>query len=132
MYCDETYIAEALQAGARGYLLKESAATEVVQAVSAVADGGSFFSPAVARIMADNYVRRLEGPNSADRYRLLSEREREVLQLIAEGHNNKRIAMMLNVSPGTIETQRAHVMEKLNVHSVSEIVLYAVRKGLIR
>ena len=132
MYGDETYVAEALQAGARGYVLKESAAAEVVQAVTAVIGGGSFFSPAVAKIVADNYVRRLDGRGSTDRYSLLSEREREVFQLVAEGHNNREIAALLHVSSGTIETHRAHIMEKLDVHSAPEIVLYAVRKGIIR
>ena len=132
MYGDETYVAEALQAGARGYVLKESAAAEVVEAVRAVIGGGSFFSPAVAKIVADNYVRRLEGRESTDRYSLLSEREREVFQLVAEGHNNREIAALLHVSAGTIETHRAHIMEKLDVHSASEIVLYAVRRGVIR
>jgi DNA-binding NarL/FixJ family response regulator len=132
MYCDETYVAEALRAGARGYLLKESAAADVVQAVTAVTGGGSFFSPAVAKVMMDNYVRHLEGQDTKDRYDLLSEREREVFQLIAEGLNNKKIAATLNLSPGTVETHRAHIMEKLNVHNASEIVLYAVRRGIIR
>jgi two-component system response regulator NreC len=132
MYCDETYVAQALQAGARGFLLKESAGKEVVQAVTALAEGESFFSPPVAKVMVETYVRRLEGHDSADRYSLLSEREREVFQLIAEGHANKQIAVVLNVSPGTVETHRAHIMEKLDVHSASEIVLYAVRRGVVR
>jgi len=132
MYCDETYVTEALRAGAAGYLLKESAGKDVIQAVTAVAGGESFFSPAVAKIVADNCVRSLEGRDSADRYSLLSEREREVFQLIAEGHNNKKIAALLSLSAGTVETHRGHIMEKLNVHSASEIVLYAVRRGVIR
>jgi len=131
MHCDETYVAEALKAGARGFLLKESAGKDVIQAVTAVAQGESFFSPPVAKVMVDTYVSRLEGHDTSDRYSLLSEREREVFQLIAEGHSNKKIAVMLNLSPGTVETHRAHVMEKLNVHNASEIVLYAVRKGVI-
>lgn len=132
MYSNEAYVTQVLGAGAKGYLLKDSADTELIRAVSAVSEGKSYFSPAVAEVMLDDYVRRLNDRGIVDRYDSLSEREREVFQLIAEGRSNKEIADVLGVSPSTIETHRAHLMEKLDVHSAAEIVLYAVRKGVIR
>jgi len=99
--------------------------------VSAVAAGKSFFSPAVARVMLDDYVRHLAGKGIVDRYQALSEREREIFQLIAEGHSNKEVADLLSVSPATVETHRAHILQKLDVHNTAELVLYAVRRGVI-
>ncbi len=131
MYSDESYVLQALQAGARGYLLKDSADAELVRAVRAVSQGKSYFSPAVARIMLDDYVRHLAQKGVTDRYEALSEREREVFQLIAEGRTNKEIADLLFLSVGTVETHRARIMEKLDVHSTAELVLYAVRRGVI-
>jgi len=131
MHAEEAYITEALQAGAQGYLLKDSADTELIKAVTAVAAGKSFFSPAVARVMLDDYVRHLAGKGIVDRYQALSEREREIFQLIAEGHSNKEIAELLSVSPATVETHRAHILQKLDVHNTAELVLYAVRRGVI-
>jgi two-component system, NarL family, response regulator NreC len=132
MHADEAYIRQALQAGARGYLMKDSADTDLIGAVSAVAEGKSFFSPSAARVMLDDYVRRLSEKGTMDRFDTLSEREREVFQLIAEGHSNREIAGLLCVSPSTIETHRSHILEKLGVHSAAELVLYAVRKGVIK
>lgn len=131
MYSDEAYILQALQAGARGYLLKDSADADLIRAVQALRQGKSFFSPAVAKVMLDDYVRHLAERGLTDRYEALTEREREIFQLIAEGHSNKEIADLLSLSPSTVETHRAHIMEKLDVHSTAEIVLYAVRKGVI-
>lgn len=131
MYSDESYIVQALQAGARGYLLKDSADVDLIRAVNAVSQGKSFFSPAVAKVMLDDYVRRLADKGITDRFDSLSEREREIFQLIAEGRSNKDIAEMINLSVSTVETHRAHIMEKLDVHNTAEIVLYAVRKGVI-
>jgi two-component system response regulator NreC len=131
MHAEEAYITQALEAGAQGYLLKDSADTELIRAVSAVAVGKSFFSPAVARVMLDDYVRHLAGKGIVDRYQALSEREREIFQLIAEGHSNKEIADLLSVSPATVETHRAHILQKLDVHNTAELVLYAVRRGVI-
>jgi DNA-binding NarL/FixJ family response regulator len=96
-----------------------------------VASGKSYFSPAVARVMLDDYVRHLAQKGITDRYDSLSEREREIFQLIAEGHTNKDIAELLHVSPATVETHRAHIFQKLDVHNTAELVLYAVRKGVI-
>ena len=131
MHSDEAYITQALQAGATGYLLKDSADVDLIRGVSDVAAGKSFFSPAVARVMLDDYVRRLADRGIVDRYDSLSEREREIFQLIAEGHTNKGIAELLSISPVTVETHRAHILQKLDVHSTAEIVLYAVRRGVI-
>lgn len=131
MHAEEAYITQALQAGAHGYLLKDSADVELIRAVGAVAAGKSYFSPAVARVMLDDYVRHLSQKGIVDRYDSLSEREREVFQLVAEGHSNKEIAEILMVSPATVETHRAHIFQKLDVHNTAELVLYAVRKGVI-
>src|SRR5688572_29264657 len=132
MYSDEAYVAQILQAGAAGYILKDSADVDLIQAVSEVARGKSFFSPPIARVMLDDYVRQLAVKGIADRYDALSDREREVFQLIAEGKVNKEIATLLSISLSTVETHRARIMEKLDLHSAAEIVLYAVRRGVIR
>jgi two-component system, NarL family, response regulator NreC len=131
MHADEVYVTRALKAGAHGYLLKDSAGTDLLRAVTALSQHKSFFSPAVSRVMLDDYVRQLAERGITDRYDTLSEREREVFQLIAEGRVNKEIAEILHLSPSTVETHRARIMEKLDVHSAVEIVLYAVRKGII-
>jgi len=131
MYSDESYIVQALRAGAHGYLLKDSADVDLIRAVTAVRQGKSFFSPVVAKVMLDDYVRRLADKGITDRFDSLSEREREIFQLIAEGRSNKEIADLINLSVSTVETHRAHIMEKLDVHNTAEIVLYAVRKGVI-
>jgi two-component system response regulator NreC len=132
MYADEAYVTQMLQAGATGYLLKDSADVDLIQAVNEVSKGKSFFSPAIARVMLDDYRRQLVDKGVTDRYETLSEREREIFQLIAEAKTNKEIASLLSVSPSTVETHRAHIMEKLDLHSAAEIVLYAVRRGIIR
>lgn len=132
MYADEAYVTQMLQAGATGYLLKDSADVDLIQAVTEVSRGKSFFSPAIARVMLDDYRRQLADKGVTDRYDSLSEREREIFQLIAEAKTNKEIASLLSVSPSTVETHRAHIMEKLDLHSAAEIVLYAVRRGIIR
>jgi DNA-binding NarL/FixJ family response regulator len=131
MHSDEAYITQALQAGAKGYLLKDSADTDLIRAVIDVSAGRSFFSPAVARVMLDDYVRHLADKGIVDRYEALSEREREIFQLVAEGHSNKEVADLLSISPATVETHRAHILQKLDLHSTAEIVLYAVRRGVI-
>jgi len=131
MLSDEAYIIEALRAGAKGYLLKDSVDVDLIRGIKAVAQGKSFFSPAVAKVMLDDYVRRMAERGVTDRYDMLSEREREVFQLVAEGRSNKEIAEILFISISTVVTHRTHIMEKLDVHSAAEIVLYAVRKGVI-
>lgn len=131
MHANEAFVTRALQAGATGYLLKDSADTDLVAGITAVAVGKSFFSPAVARVMLDDYVRHLASKGIVDRYQSLSQREREIFQLIAEGHSNKEVAEILSISPTTVETHRAHILEKLNVHNTAELVLFAVRRGVI-
>jgi two-component system response regulator NreC len=131
MHADEAYIIQALKAGARGYMLKDSADVDLIRGVAAVAAGKSFFSPAVAKVMLDDYVRHLAEKGIVDRFDSLSLREREIFQLIAEGHSNKAIADRLSVSPATVETHRAHILQKLDVHNTAELVLYAVRRGVI-
>lgn len=131
MHAEEAYITQALQSGAHGYLLKDSADIELLRAVESVAAAKSYFSPAVARVMLDDYVRQLSQRGLVDRYDSLSEREREIFQLVAEGHSSKAIATVLGVSPATVETHRAHVFQKLDVHNTAELVLYAVRRGVI-
>lgn len=131
MHREEEYVVQALQAGARGYILKDSADVDLVHAVKAVSTGQSFFSPAVAGIMLDDYVRHLASKGVVDRYQLLSEREREILQLIAEGRSNKEVAQVLCISPATIQTHRSNILQKLDVHNMAELVLFAVRRGLI-
>ncbi len=131
MHANEAYIVQALGAGAKGYMLKDAADTELIRAVSAVAGGKSYFSPAVSKVMLDDYVRHLSEKGLTDRYETLSEREREVFQLVAEGHSNKEIATLCSVSPATIETHRARILQKLDVHNTAELVLYAVRRGVI-
>jgi two-component system response regulator NreC len=131
MHAQEAYIIQALKAGAHGYMLKDSADTDLIRGVGAVAAGKSFFSPAVAKVMLDDYVRHLAEKGITDRFDSLSEREREIFQLIAEGHSNKGIAELLSVSPATVETHRAHILQKLDVHNAAELVLYAVRRGII-
>jgi two-component system response regulator NreC len=131
MHADESYVMRALKAGARGYLLKDSAAADLMGAIQAVSQGKSFFSPKVSRILAEDYVRVLKQKGSADTYDLLTSREREILQLLAEGKTNKEVASALNISPYTVETHRSHILQKLNLHNSAELVLYAVRKGII-
>ena len=131
MHADESYVMRALKAGVRGYLLKDSAAADLIGAIQAVSQGKSFFSPKVSRILAEDYVRVLKQKGAVDTYDLLTSREREILQLLAEGKTNKEVATALNISPYTVETHRSHILQKLNLHNSAELVLYAVRKGII-
>ena len=131
MHSDESYVIRALKAGARAYLLKDSAEADLLAAVRALSEGKSFFSPAISRILVEDYMRQLERQGAEDTYELLTNREREILQLLAEGRTNKVVAAMLNLSLYTVETHRTHILQKLNLHNVPELILYAVRKGII-
>jgi len=131
MHPDETYVLRALKAGARGYLLKDSAEADLIKAVHVVANGKSFFSPSMSKVLLDDYVRKLKRSGTDDVYDLLTQREREVLQLIVEGKSNKDIANLLNLSVYTVESHRSNLMEKLNLRGLPELILYAVRKGII-
>lgn len=131
MHADESYIIRALAAGARAYLLKNATDEDLLPAVRAVGSGKPFFSPAVTAVLIEDYVRQLQTRGLTDSFHLLTDREKEVLQLLAEGRSNKEVATQLNVGLSTIETHRANLMQKLNLHNTAEIVLYAVRKGII-
>jgi len=131
MYSDEEYLLRALHAGALGYLMKENAEEDLHRAVRAVAQGKSFFSPAIQTALRDDYVRQLRQKGLSDSYDLLTVREKEVLQLLAEGKVNKEVATALDCSVNTVATHRTHLMQKLDLHSSADIVLYAVRKRLV-
>lgn len=131
MYSDESYLVRTLTAGAKAYLLKASADVDLIPAVQAVAQGKTFFSPAIAKVLLEDYLRQLQQRGLQDSYDLLTDREREILQLLAEGKSNKEVATILDVSPYTVETHRTHMMQKLGLHSTADIVLYAVRKKII-
>ncbi len=131
MHSDEAYVLRALKAGARGYLLKEAAEADLISAIRAVQQGKAFFSPAVSKVLVQDYIRQLQDRDIDDSYELLTPRERELLQLFAEGKSNKDVANMLNLSVYTVETHRGNMMEKLGLHTVPELILYAVRKGVI-
>ncbi|MGH9172865.1 MAG: response regulator [Vicinamibacterales bacterium] len=131
MHADESYIIRALAAGARAYLLKDATDEDLTPALRAVAAGKPFFSPSVTAVLIEDYVRQLQARGLSDSYHLLTDREREVLQLLAEGRSNKEVAALLDVGVSTVETHRANLMQKLNLHNTAEIVLYAVRKRII-
>ena len=131
MHSDEGYILKALRAGARGYLLKDSAEADLIQAIRSVCSGKAFFSPAVSKVLADDYLRQMQQQGVEDPYDLLTPRERELLQLVAELKSTKDIANLLGLSPHTVDTHRGNLMQKLNVHSIPELILYAMRKGII-
>jgi len=132
MYSDEEYLVRAVAAGVRGYLLKDSAEPDLVRAVRAVAAGNTFFSPAIADMLFDDYALRLQRREIHDSYDLLTDREKQVLQLLAEGKTNKDVAVMLSLGVSTIETHRLNLMQKLDLHNTAELVLYAVRKKILR
>ena len=129
MHAEEAYVMRALQAGATGYVVKDAAGKELLTAIEAVAAGRRFFSPAIERLLQDENGRTPSG--FADRYETLSTREREIFQLIAEARSNKEVAALLDISPATVETHRARILQKLDVHNIAEVVLYAVRRGII-
>ena len=131
MHSDESYVLRALKAGARGYLLKDSPEADLISAILAVHEGKAFFSPAISKMLAEDYLRQLQQRGKEDSYELLTGREREVLQLLAEGRSNKEVATVLGLSLYTVETHRANILEKLNLRGTPELILYAVRKGVI-
>jgi two-component system response regulator NreC len=131
MHADESYIIRALTAGARAYLLKDATDEDLLPAIRAVASGKPFFSPAVTAVLVEDYMGRLQARGMTDTFHLLTDREKEVLQLLAEGRSNKEVATVLDLGLSTVETHRANLMQKLNLHNTAEIVLYAVRKGII-
>ncbi|MFN7999382.1 MAG: response regulator transcription factor [Bryobacteraceae bacterium] len=131
MHSDEGYVLKALKAGARAYLLKDSAENDLISAVKAVNEGKAFFSPAISKMLVEDYMRQMQERAVEDSYDLLTSREREILQLLAEGKSNKEVAQLLNLSLYTVETHRGNIFQKLNLHSSAELILYAIRKGVI-
>ena len=131
MHSDESYVLRALKAGAKGYLLKDSAESDLIEAIKAVSEGKAFFSPEISKILVEDYVRDMRKRGAEDSYELLTSREREILHLLAEGKSNKDIATLLDLSLYTVETHRRNLQDKLNLHSLAELILYAVRKGVI-
>lgn len=131
MHADEGYVLRALKAGAKGYLLKDSAEGDLIEAIKSVTRGKTFFSAEITKMLAEDYVREIRARGIEDSYELLTPREREILQLLAEGKSNKDIATLLNLSLYTVETHRRNLQDKLNLHSFAELILYAVRKGVI-
>lgn len=132
MHADESYVLKALKAGASGYILKNSAEADLIRAVRTVADGKSFFSPVIGKLLLEDYVRQVRDKHVEDSYDLLTPREREILQLLAEGKTNKEVANLLQLSVYTVDAHRSNLLKKLNLHGVPELILYAVRKGIIQ
>jgi two-component system response regulator NreC len=131
MHSDEAYVLRALKAGARGYLLKASPEADVLAAIRAVAAGNAYFSPSITKLLVEEYVVEVRRRGVEDSYDLLSTREKEILQLLASGKSNREIADLLFISVSTVETHRNNVFQKLHLHNLAELILYAVRKGLI-
>jgi two-component system, NarL family, response regulator NreC len=131
MHSDEGYVLKALKAGARTYLLKDSAEYDLINAIEAVQDGKAFFSPAISKMLVEDYMRQMQERGIEDSYEILTTREREIFQLLAERKSNKEVATVLNLSPFTVETHRSNIFQKLDIHSGEELILYAVRKGVI-
>lgn len=131
MYMDESYILRALDAGAKGYLIKDNADDELETAIQSVAAGRPYFSRAIADALLEDHVHIMRRQGKTESYDLLTEREREVLHLLAEGKSNKETAAVLNLSPYTVDTHRTNLMQKLGLHNTAEIVLYAVRHAII-
>lgn len=131
MHADESYVLRALKSGARGYLLKDSPEEDLISSIRAVHQGKAFFSPEISKMLAEDYMRQMRQRGVEDSYELLTPREREILQMLGEGNSNKQVATKLNLSLHTVETHRGNVLEKLNLHSTAEMILYAVRKGIV-
>lgn len=131
MHSDEGYVLRALKAGAKGYLLKDSAEGDLIEAIITVHKGKTFFSREIGEMLVEDYIRDVRTRGIEDSYELLTSREREILQLLAEGKANKEIATALNLSAHTVETHRRNLQDKLNLHSLAELFLYAVRKRII-
>jgi two-component system response regulator NreC len=131
MHSDESYVLRTLKAGARGYLLKDAPESDLINAIHAVHQGKAFFSPAISKMLVEDYMRQMQQRGIEDSYELLTPREREILQLLGEGKSNKEIATKLELSLYTVETHRSNMLDKLNLHSTAELILYAVRKGIV-
>jgi len=131
MHQDESYVLQSLSAGAKGYLLKDSPREDIVEAIRAAAQGRAFLSRKVSRLLQEEHIEALRSKGLDDTFDLLTDREREILQLLAEGRSNKEVANLLNISPTTVETHRGHILRKLSLHGTADLILYAVRKKII-
>lgn len=131
MHENEEYVFQALRAGASGYMLKEAADTDLINALHVIQSGNFYLSPAAQSVMVGDYLQRVRAGEEKDSYSSLTEREREILKLVAEGFTNNQIAERLVISPKTVDTHRTHIMDKLNLHSRAELVKYAMRRGLL-
>lgn len=131
IHADESYLLRALHIGVKGYLLKDSAEEDLLPAIRSVAHGKPFFSPVIAESLLEDYMLLLKQEGLTDSFDLLTAREKQVIQSLAEGKTNKEVAALLNISTYTAESHRSNLMQKLNLHNTAEIVLYAVRKKLI-
>jgi two-component system response regulator NreC len=131
VHANEEYIFQILRAGASGYLVKQAAPTELLSAIQAAYRGESFLSPSISKKVIEEYIQQAEATAEQDSYDQVTNRQREVLQLIAEGHSNREIAELLHISVKTVETHRANLMDKLDIHSTAELTQYAIRKGVI-
>jgi len=131
MYADEDYILRALMVGVKGYLLKDTVESDLIPAIDSISQGRRFFSASISEMLLEDYMRQLKQRGLNDTYELLTDREKEIFQLLAEGKANKEVAVLLNLSPLTVETHRSNIMQKLHLHSTADIVLYAVRKKII-
>ena len=131
MHTDDAYVFQLLKAGASGYVLKRAAATDLVQAIRAAQRGEAFLYPSVAKAVVADYLKQVESGEARETYDGLTDREKEILTLVAEGAANQDIAHRLSISIKTVQTHRAHIMEKLNLHDRSMLVRYAIRKGFI-
>jgi two-component system response regulator NreC len=131
MHGDDQYVGQALRAGASGYLLKDASKEELLLAIRAISQGGSYLSPRLSKMLIDDYL-RLSDQTAEDPYHdLLTDREREVFQLMAENQSSPEIGRILGISPKTVRNHRANLMEKLGLHSQSDVVMFALRHGLI-
>ena len=131
MYNDEEYVFQILKSGASGYLIKETAASELINAIRSISMGNPFFSPTISRKIMESYLREDAEKKPKGESDKLTNREKEVLQLIAEGYTNNEIGNLMNISVKTVETHRAHIMSKLDIHDVAGLIKYAIKKGLV-
>ena len=130
MYGDAQYVLEAIRAGASGYVLKDAAFAELLTAIQTVAAGGRYLSPPLAELVTEDYVRRARGEHSPNDLDKLSSREREILQLVAEGHSSAQVAKLLFLSARTVDTHRFNIMQKLSIHSIAGLTKFAIVHGL--
>jgi two-component system response regulator NreC len=130
MYTNEEYIFQILNAGANGYLVKETAFQDLISAIKAVYKNEAFMSPSISKKVINSYIKKAQD-DEAKTCEVLTTREREILQLIAEGNSSKKIAELLFISPKTVETHRTHIMDKLNIHNRTGLIKYAIRKGMV-